>query len=182
MRTQFDVSGLTFRSPYGAVGHGGHYHSQSPEAYFAQTPGLKVVMPRSPAQAKGLLLACIRDPNPCIFFEPKALYRAAVEDVPEGDYMIPLGEAEPLQTGTDITVLGWGAQMRVLQKACDEAAKEGISCELIDLRSILPWDKAAIVRSVKKTGRLLISHEAPLTGGFAGEIAAAVQVCLARAG
>jgi 2-oxoisovalerate dehydrogenase E1 component beta subunit len=122
---QFEVGGLTFRSPYGAVGHGGHYHSQSPEAYFAQTPGLKVVMPRSPAQAKGLLLACIRDPNPCIFFEPKALYRAAVEDVPEGDYHIPIGEAEVLQSGTDITVVGWGAQMRVLQKACEEVAKDG---------------------------------------------------------
>ena len=109
---QFDVGGLTFRSPYGAVGHGGHYHSQSPEAYFAHTPGVKVVIPRSPAQAKGLLLACVRDPNPCVFFEPKILYRSAVEDVPEGDYMIPLGEAETLQRGTDITLVGWGAQVR----------------------------------------------------------------------
>ena len=95
--SQFNVGGLTIRSPYGAVGHGGLYHSQSPEAYFAHTPGLKIVMCRSPAQAKGLLLSCIRDPNPCIFFEPKILYRSAVENVPVGDYMIPIGEAEIVQ-------------------------------------------------------------------------------------
>merc|ERR1711871_475838 len=138
---QFNVGGLTFRSPYGAVGHGGHYHSQSPEAYFAHTPGLKVVMPRSPVQAKGLLLASIRDNNPVVFLEPKALYRAAVEDVPVDDYMLPLSQAEIVQPGSDITVVGWGAQMHVLQKACDMAQEQlGISCELIDLRTIIPWD------------------------------------------
>ena len=94
---QHSCGGVTFRAPYGAVGHGGLYHSQSPEAYFAHTPGLVVVMPRSPAQAKGLLLACIRDPNPAVFFEPKALYRAAIEDVPVGDYTLPLGAAETVR-------------------------------------------------------------------------------------
>lgn len=162
---QFGVGGLTVRSPYGAVGHGGHYHSQSPEAYFAHTPGLKVVMPRSPAQAKGLLLACVRDPNPCLFFEPKALYRAAVEDVPEGDYTLPLGRAELLRSGSDVTVVGWGAQMHVLAKACDRAAAElGVSAELIDLRTVAPWDVDAVEASVKKTGRLVVSHEAPVRG------------------
>lgn len=173
---QFDVAGLTVRAPYGAVGHGGHYHSQSPEAYFAHTPGLKVVMPRGPKEAKGLLLSAIRDPNPVIFFEPKGLYRAAVDDVPVGDYMLPLSQAEVLQEGTDVTVVGWGAQIRLLEQAVEKAQEEdGISCELIDLQTIMPWDSDTIEASVRKTGRLVISHEAPLTGGFAGEIAASVQ-------
>lgn len=115
------------------------------------------------------------DPNPVIFLEPKALYRASVEEVPEGDYEIPLHKAEILQTGTDVTVVGWGAQMNVLLKAVKTCEEEGISCELIDLQTINPWDEETIVESVNKTGKLLISHEAPLTGGFAGEIAATIQ-------
>lgn len=172
---EFDCGGLTLRAPCGAVGHGGHYHSQSPEAHFAHTPGLKIVMPRSPREAKGLLLASIRDPNPVLFFEPKMLYRAAVEDVPAGDFEIPLGRADVVRRGGDCSVVGWGGQMRVLQSAVELAAAEGISCELIDLRTILPWDRAAVAESVRKTGRLVVSHEAPQTGGFAGEVAAAVQ-------
>lgn len=173
---QFNVGGLTFRAPYGHVGHGGHYHSQSPEAYFAHTPGLKVVMCRSPAQAKGLLLSCIRDPNPCVFFEPKALYRAAVEEVPEGDYMIPLGQAEVVQEGTDVTLVSWGAQVHVLQKAAAAAQeKAGISCEIIDLRTVLPWDAETVINSVKKTGRCIVSHEAPVTSGFGAEVVATIQ-------
>ncbi|OPX54163.1 2-oxoisovalerate dehydrogenase E1 component beta subunit [Oceanospirillum multiglobuliferum] len=172
---QFDVGGLTIRSPYGGGIHGGLYHSQSPEAYFTGTPGLKVVIPRNPYQAKGLLLASIRDNNPVIFFEPKRLYRASTGEVPEGDYEIPLGVAEVVKEGTDITILGWGAQMEVLEKAVALAEKDGISCELIDLRTLLPWDVNTVVDSVKKTGRLLISHEAPRTGGFAGEISATIQ-------
>ncbi len=172
---EFDVGGLTYRTPYGGGIAGGHYHSQSPEAYFTQTPGLKVVVPRNPEQAKGLLLAAIRDPNPVIFFEPKRLYRASVGEVPEGDYEIELGKAEVVKTGTDITVLAWGAQMEIVENACKKAEKEGISCEIIDLRSLAPWDVETVAASVKKTGRLLINHEAPLTGGFAGEIAATIQ-------
>lgn len=173
---QFHCGGLTIRAPYGAIGHGGHYHSQSPEAYFTHTPGLKVVIPRDPIQAKGLLLSCIRDQNPCLFFEPKALYRGSVGDVPVGDYTIPLGKAEIVQPGDDVTVLGWGAQVNVLAKACDAARDElGVSCELIDLRTILPWDVETVVDSVKKTGRLVVSHEAPKTSGFAAEVAATVQ-------
>nr|WP_210147221.1 transketolase C-terminal domain-containing protein [Shewanella sp. WXL01] len=172
---QFDVGGLTFRTPYGGGIAGGHYHSQSPEAYFTQTPGLKVVVPRNPEQAKGLLLAAMRDPNPVVFFEPKRLYRASVGEVPEGDYEIELGKAEVVKQGTDITVLAWGAQMEIVENACKKAEKEGISCEIIDLRSLAPWDVDTVAASVKKTGRLLINHEAPLTGGFAGEIAATIQ-------
>jgi len=173
---QFDVGGLVFRAPYGAVGHGGHYHSQSPEAYFAHTPGLKVVIPRSPIQAKGLLLASIRDKNPVIFLEPKWLYRSSIEEVPVGDYEIPLCKAEIIKEGKDITVVGWGAQLLVLQEAITMAEEKlGISVELIDLRTIMPWDVDTVESSVKKTGRLLISHEAPKTGGFAGEITATIQ-------
>mmetsp|Transcript_36783 Transcript_36783/g.98722 ORF Transcript_36783/g.98722 Transcript_36783/m.98722 type:complete len:354 (+) Transcript_36783:102-1163(+) len=169
---EFDVGGLTFRTPCGAVGHGGHYHSQSPEAYFTMTPGLKVVMPRSPAEAKGLLLASIRDPNPVVFLEPKALYRTSVEEVPDGDYEIALGKADVMRTGADVTVVGWGGQLRVLEAACDMAEQErGISCELIDLRTLMPWDVETVEKSVNKTGRLIVSHEAPVTGGFAAEIA-----------
>jgi 2-oxoisovalerate dehydrogenase E1 component beta subunit len=160
----------------GAVGHGGHYHSQSPEAYFAHTPGLKVVMPRSPLQAKGLLLSCVADPNPCLFFEPKALYRASVEDVPVGDFRIPLGVAEVVRPGSDVTLVGWGAQVNVLLRAAEEAQKlAGVSCEVIDLRTVVPWDEAAVVASVQKTGRCIVAHEAPLTSGFGAEVAAVVQ-------
>lgn len=167
------LSFLVFAAPFAA---GGHYHSQSPEAYFAHTPGLKVAMCRSPAQAKGLLLACIRDPNPCILFEPKALYRAAVEEVPVGDYEIPLGQAEVVREGTDVTVVAWGAQVHVAAQACDMARDmAGISCELIDLRTILPWDADTVVNSVIKTGRCVVTHEAPLTSGFGAEVAATVQ-------
>lgn len=173
---QHACGGVTFRAPYGAVGHGGLYHSQSPEAYFAHTPGLVVAMPRSPAQAKGLLLACIRDPNPAIFFEPKALYRASVEAVPEGDYTLPLGRAETVRAGDHVTLVGWGAQVHVLLRAADLAHKQaGIDCEVIDLRTILPWDRAHVSASVRRTGRCVISHEAPLTAGFGAEIAAALQ-------
>lgn len=172
---EFDVGKLTIRSPYGGGIAGGLYHSQSPEAYFAHTPGLKVVIPRNPYQAKGLLLASIRDDNPVIFFEPKRLYRSSVGEVPEEDYQLPIGKAEVVQTGSDITLLAWGAQMEVLQKAADLAANDGTSCEVIDLRSILPWDIETIANSVMKTGRLLVSQEAPLTAGFASEIGATIQ-------
>lgn len=170
----FTCGGLTFRAPCGAVGHGGHYHSQSPEAYFAHTPGVKLVMPRSPYQAKGLLLASIRDPNPVIFLEPKALYRTSVEEVPEGDYEIELSKADVMREGSDVTVVGWGGQLRVLEQACDMAAERGVSCELIDLRTIYPWDADAVEKSVRKTGRLVVSHEAPKTGGFGAEVVATV--------
>ncbi|MFQ3193704.1 MAG: 2-oxoisovalerate dehydrogenase E1 component beta subunit [Colwellia sp.] len=172
---EFDVGNLTIRTPYGGGIAGGLYHSQSPEAYFAHTPGLKVVVPRNPYQAKGLLLASIRDKNPVIFFEPKRLYRASVGEVPTEDYQLPLGKAEVVTPGSDITLLAWGAQMEIIEKAAEMAAADGISCEIIDLRTILPWDIETVVNSVTKTGRLVVSQEAPLTAGFASEIAATIQ-------
>ncbi len=171
----FNAGGLTVRAPYGGGIAGGHYHSQSPEAYFTHTAGLKVVVPRDPYQAKGLLLASIRDPNPVVFFEPKRIYRAAVGEVPDSDYQLPLGVAEVIRAGSDITLVAWGAQLEYVQQAADLAAEEGISCEVIDLRTLSPWDEETLVSSVMKTGRLLISHEAPLSGGFAAEIAASIQ-------
>lgn len=173
--SEWDCGGLTIRCPSGAVGHGGLYHSQSPEAYFTHTPGLRVVMPSGPYDAKGLLLASIRSKDPVIFFEPKTLYRSAVEEVPEDDYEIELGKANVVQNGTDVTIVGYGNQMNVIKKAAEAASNIGISVEVIDLRSLLPWDVETVVNSVSKTGRLIVSHEAPITGGFAAEVASKVQ-------
>lgn len=172
---QFSCGTLTIRTPYGGGIAGGHYHSQSPEAFFAHIPGMKVVIPRNPYQAKGLLLESIRDDNPVLFMEPKRLYRSSVGEVPEEDYQLPLGKADVIKTGSDITLLAWGAQVEIIQKAAEMAEEQGISCEVIDLQSILPWDVETICQSVEKTGRLLINHEAPLTAGFASEIAASIQ-------
>ena len=173
---EFNCGSLTVRAPYGAVGHGALYHSQSPEASFTQCPGLIIVMPRSPIQAKGLLLSAIRQPDPVIFFEPKRLYRLAEEEVPCEDYMIDLFKAEVVKEGKDITLISWGAQVRVIQSAAIMAEKElGISCEVIDLRTVNPWDRETVIQSVNKTGKVLISHEAPITSGFGSEIAATIQ-------
>lgn len=171
----FDCGKLTMRAPCGAVGHGALYHSQMPEAYFAHTPGLKVVIPRGPYKAKGLLLSCIEDKDPCIFFEPKVLYRAAVEDVPVDGYTLPLGKADVLVPGKDVTLIGWGTQVHVLREVAEKALEHGISCEVIDLVTILPWDQETVFQSAKKTGRVIVSHEAPLTCGFGSEIAASIQ-------
>jgi 2-oxoisovalerate dehydrogenase E1 component beta subunit len=170
---------ITFRAPCSAVGHGSMYHSQSVESYFAHCPGLKIVIPRGPRQAKGLLLASIRDPNPVLFFEPKVLYRKPFEgpdgQVPTADYELPLGQADTVRAGEDITLVGWGSQICRLEEAADRAAKEGISCEIIDLQTIIPWDVDTVEASVKKTGRLLVAHEAPVTNGFGAEITAKIQ-------
>ncbi|KAJ7341686.1 hypothetical protein JRQ81_006316 [Phrynocephalus forsythii] len=172
----FNCGSLTIRAPWGCVGHGALYHSQSPEAFFAHCPGLKIVVPRGPVEAKGLLLSCIEDKNPCIFFEPKILYRAAVENVPVEPYYIPLSQAEVLQSGSDVTLVSWGTQVHVMKEVAVMAQEKlGVSCEIIDLKTILPWDAETICKSVAKTGRLLISHEAPVTGGFAAEISSTVQ-------
>ena len=172
----FDVGGLVIRAPSGAVGHGGHYHSQSPEAYFAHTPGLKVVCPSTPAEAKGLLLASVSCPDPVLFFEPKVLYRAAEEQVPIQHYEIPLGKARMVRTGSDVTVVTYGAQVHVCNAACEKAEQElGISIDLIDLRSVSPWDVETVEASVRKTGRLIVSHEAPVSVGFGAEVASYIQ-------
>jgi len=173
------ASRITIRAPCSAVGHGSMYHSQSPESFFAHCPGLKIVVPRGPRQAKGLLLAAIRDPNPVLFFEPKILYRQRFEgpegEVPKMDYELPLGQAEVVRAGTDVTLVGWGSQVQRLEAAADLASAEGISCEVIDLQTIIPWDADAIEQSVKKTGRLVVSHEAPITNGFGAEIVSCIQ-------
>ena len=139
---EFGCGRLVVRAPCGAVGHGGHYHSQSPEAFFTHVPGLKVVVPSGPANAKGLLLAAAADANPVVFLEPKILYRTAVENVPEEAYVVPLGQARVVRPGSDITLVAWGAQVSVLLGAAAEAAdKHGVHCEVIDLRTLLPWDR-----------------------------------------
>lgn len=132
---------LTIRTPCGAVGHGALYHSQSPEAYFAHTPGIKIVVPRGPNKAKGLLLACVADKNPCIILEPKTLYRSAIEDVPTGYFECPIGRADILRHGGDVTLIGWGTQIHVLREVAEYAKKKlNVNCEVIDLVSIQPWD------------------------------------------
>ncbi|KAH7909929.1 thiamine diphosphate-binding protein [Hygrophoropsis aurantiaca] len=185
---QFNIGGLTIRTPTMAVGHGGLYHSQSPEGYFMGASGLKIVIPRSPIQCKGLLLASIRDPNPVIFMEPKILYRSAVEQVPIDDYTLPIGRAETLISGSDLTLLTWGTPVYHCETAISmltspppaldalvPASLRSAKIELIDLRTILPWDVQTIVESVERTGRLVIVHEASVTAGVGAEIAAEVQ-------
>jgi len=166
---------MTIRTPFGGGIKGGHYHSQSTEAYFCHTPGLKVVVPSTPHDTKGLLLQSIRDPDPVLFLEPKKLYRAFREDVPEGEYTVPLGEAKIRRPGKDVSIVAWGYMVNVSLEAAERAAKEkNVEAEVIDLRTLVPLDVTAILNSVKKTGRAVIVHEAPRTGGFGGEIAAII--------
>jgi len=166
---------MVIRAPYGGGIKGGHYHSQSPEAHFIHTAGLKVVAPSNPRDAKGLLISAIRDPDPVLFFEPKRVYRAAKGEVPSGEYAIPLGEAAVTREGTHLTLIAWGAMWHEADRAAREAEAEGIDCEVLDLRSLQPLDLDAIVRSVEKTGRAVIVHEAPRTCGFGAELVALVQ-------
>jgi 2-oxoisovalerate dehydrogenase E1 component beta subunit len=163
-------SSMVIRTPYGGGIRGGHYHSQSPEAQFIHVSGLKVVCPSNPADAKGLLLASIRDPDPVLFFEPKRIYRAAKGDVPEGDYEVPIGKASIVRPGTSVTVVAWGAMLYEALDAANHAAAQGVEAEVIDLRTLWPLDIDTIVESVKKTGRIVVVHEAPRTCGLGGEI------------
>jgi 2-oxoisovalerate dehydrogenase E1 component beta subunit len=166
---------MVIRTPYGGGVKGGHYHSQSPEAHFLHTAGLKIVVPSNPRDAKGLLISAIRDPDPVVFFEPKRVYRAAKGEVPAGDYAVPIGQAALTREGRDVTLLAWGAMWHEADRAAREAEAEGIDCEVLDLRSLQPLDLDAIVASVSKTGRAVIVHEAPRTCGFGAELAALVQ-------
>jgi len=173
---QWNCGSMVVRMPYGAVGHGGHYHSQSPEAFLTHIPGIVVMIPRGPISAKGMLLSAAKSKDPCVILEPKALYRAKVEDVPDEEYHIPIGKAEIMREGHDITIVGWGRQLTILEKACDMAqAEHGISCELIDLRTLSPWDVSTVENSVRKTGKMIVSHEAPITCGFGAEVVASIQ-------
>ncbi|KAL8763299.1 MAG: hypothetical protein Q9184_000855 [Pyrenodesmia sp. 2 TL-2023] len=171
-----NVGGLVVRMPCGSVGHGALYHSQSPESLFTHIPGLRVIMPRSPAQAKGLLLAAIASNDPVIFMEPKILYRAAVEQVPTAAYELPLSQAEVLKEGKDMTVISYGHPLYTCSSAIAAAEKDfDISVELIDLRSLYPWDRETVLKSVRKTGRAVIVHESMLNAGIGAEVAATIQ-------
>ncbi len=170
-RSAFTVP-LTIRVPVGGGIHAPELHSDSPEAIYAHTPGLKVVMPSSPYDAKGLLIASIRDPDPVIFFEPKRIYRAFREEVPEDEYTLPIGKARTVCEGDEMTIVSWGASVIQCMQAIE---KSGKSIELIDLRTIYPFDMDAVEASVKKTGRCVIVHEAPKTCGFGAEIAAKIM-------
>jgi pyruvate dehydrogenase E1 component beta subunit len=165
---------VVIRTPYGGGIRGGHYHSQSPEAYFAHTPGLKVVIPSNPYDAKGLLLSAIRGDDPVIFMEPKRVYRAAKGEVPEGDYTVPLGQAKIVREGSQLTVLCYGAMVHTCVEAAQMAEKDGFDPEIIDLRTLLPLDAETVLTSVRKTGRVVIAHEAPKTCGYGAELAALI--------
>ncbi|EGO54575.1 hypothetical protein NEUTE1DRAFT_88048 [Neurospora tetrasperma FGSC 2508] len=170
------AGGLTVRMPCGGVGHGGLYHTQSPESLFTHIPGLRVIMPRSPIQAKGLLLSAIRSNDPCVFMEPKILYRAAVEQVPTGSYTLPLSKAEVLKEGKDVTIISYGQPLYKCMDALQKAEKDfGVSVELIDLRTVYPWDKETVFQSVRKTGRCIVVHESMVNAGIGAEVAAAIQ-------
>lgn len=166
---------MVIRTPYGGGIRALEHHSESTEALYAQIPGLTVVIPSTPYDAKGLLIAAIRSPNPVIFMEPKRIYRAFKQEIPEGDYEIPLGKAKIVEEGEDITIVAWGAMVRDVQKAMEMVKAKGIKPELIDLRTIAPMDRESIIESVKKTGRILVVHEAPKTLGLGAEIISIVN-------
>lgn len=172
---QYSAS-MIIRMPYGGGIHGGHYHSQSPEAQFLHTPGLVVVMVSSPYDAKGLLATAIRSNDPVLFFEPKRIYRSLKQEVPSEDYLIPFGQASVDRIGKDITLIGWGAQHHQNMEAAQELSqKEKIEVEVINLRTLNPLDLKTIICSVEKTGRCVIAHEAPKTQGFGAELTALIQ-------
>lgn len=161
---------LVIRTPVGGGIRGGLYHSQSPESLFIHTAGLKVLCPTNPYDAKGLLLAAIRDDDPVIFMEPKRVYRAVKMDVPEGDYEVEIGKAKVVREGGDVTVVSWGAMVYEALAAAEQVAGQGVDCEVIDLRTLWPLDVDTLVRSVEKTGRLVVVHEAPKACGFGAEV------------
>jgi pyruvate dehydrogenase E1 component beta subunit len=165
---------MTVRVPVGGGIHAPELHSDSPEAIYAHSPGLKVVMPSTPYDAKGLLLAAINDPDPVIYFEPKRVYRSFKEEVPEEHYTIEIGKAKVVNEGEDLTVVTWGAPVFQCLEAMDNLPDD-VSIELIDLRSIYPWDIETVCESVRKTGRCVIVHEAPLTAGFGAEVSSRIQ-------
>jgi pyruvate dehydrogenase E1 component beta subunit len=166
---------LVIRVPYGGGIHAPEHHSDSPEAILAHIPGIKVVIPSSPYEAKGLMLSSIRDSDPVIFMEPKRIYRAIREEVPEEDYTIPLGKARLVQEGKDVTVVAWGAMVREALNAAEQLKADKIDLEIIDLRTISPIDVETIITSIRKTGRGVIVHEAPKTCGLGAEIIALIN-------
>ena len=165
---------IVVRGPAGAGTHGGPFHSLNPEAMFMNRPGLKIVAPGTAYDAKGLLKAAVRDDDPVLYIEHKYLYRRIKETLPQKDYIVPIGKANIRREGNDLTIVTWGAMIYVADDAADALAKDGVSTEVIDLRSIIPFDEEAILNSVAKTNRVIILHEAPLTGGAGAEFAARI--------
>lgn len=165
---------MVIRTPYGGGIRGGHYHSQSPEAFFAHTAGLKVIIPSNPYDAKGLLLTAMRDDDPVMFLEPKRVYRASRGEVPEGEYLIPFGQAKIVRPGSGVTVLCYGSMVHTVQEALDKHDAVAFDPEVIDLRSLVPLDTETILASVRKTGRVVIVQEAQKTCGFGAELAAII--------
>jgi 2-oxoisovalerate dehydrogenase E1 component beta subunit len=165
---------ITVRLPSGGGFSGGPFHSQNPESSFAHVPGLKVVCPATPADAKGLLIEAIQDPNPVLYFEHKHLYRRIKDEVPDERYTVPFGEARIHREGDDLTLVTWGAMVYTAGEAAQQLEGEGISVEIIDLRTLAPWDKEAVLASVEKTSKALVLHEDTHTGGFGAEIAATI--------
>lgn len=162
---------LVIRGPSGGNVHGGPFHSQNPEMWFVHTPGLKVVCPSNPYDAKGLMKAAIRDNNPVLFFEHKYLYRRIKEEVPEGEYIVPLGKARIAREGRDLSIITYAAMVHTALEAAETLSQEGIDVEIVDLRTISPLDREAIAATVRKTSKVIILHEHSRTGGLAGEIA-----------
>jgi 2-oxoisovalerate dehydrogenase E1 component beta subunit len=165
---------ITVRLPSGGGFSGGPFHSQNPESSFAHIPGLKVVCPATPADAKGLLIEAIQDPNPVLYFEHKHLYRRIKDEVPDERYTIPFGEARIHREGEDLTLVTWGAMVYTADEAAKQVEGDGISVEIVDVRTLSPWDKPAVLESVEKTSKALVLHEDTLTGGFGAEIAATI--------
>ncbi|MBI3208130.1 MAG: alpha-ketoacid dehydrogenase subunit beta [Candidatus Solibacter usitatus] len=165
---------IVVRAPCGGGIHGGPYHSQQNEAWFTHTPGLKVVLPATAKDAKGLIKSAIRDNDPVIFYEHKALYRRIKEDLPEGDYTVPIGKANIHREGKDMTIVTYSAMVYVAEEVAQLMEKEGVSIEIVDLRTLTPLDEETILTSVRKTSKVIVLHEANLTGGFGGEIAARI--------
>jgi len=165
---------IVVRGPAGGGVHGGPFHSLNPEAMFMNRPGIKIVAPGTAYDAKGLLKAAIRDDDPVLYIEHKYLYRRIKEELPSEDYIVPIGKAKVRRRGKDLTILTWGAMIYVADEAADDLAADGVSVEIVDLRSIIPFDEEAILESVAKTNRVIILHEAPLTGGAGAEFAARI--------
>jgi pyruvate/2-oxoglutarate/acetoin dehydrogenase E1 component len=163
---------ITVRLPSGGGFSGGPFHSQNPESSFAHIPGLKCLCPATPEDAKGLLISAIQDPNPCLFFEHKHLYRRIKAEVPEERYTVPIGKARTHREGDDVTVVTWGAMVYTATEAAQQI--DDLSVEIVDLRTVMPWDKAAVLESVRKTSKVLVLHEDTRTGGFGAEIAATI--------
>src|SRR4030088_247298 len=179
-RTRYRSNGdwavpIVIRTPFGGGVHGGLYHSQSIEAFYAHVPGLKVVVPSMPADAKGLLKSAIRDPDPVLFLEPKKVYRLVAEEMPDGDHLVPIGPAVVRRPGTKLSCFAWGLMTHYCLEAATLLDSEGVSMEVVDLRTLAPLDRDCILESVRRTGKAMVVHEDNLTGGFGAEVAAIIS-------